>query len=131
METGWVFWEFEDNSMHTEAHAVWITSQGIWMDITPRSIAPDKCLLFLPDRRVAAKRGYTAGHRTILSTDSKTRAVEAFKIELSRIFDDCFVGMGREMEIPMSRVREAAQRVGLPADVAKQIWEEKRRNYTG
>ena len=61
--------EHLDISIFTIAHAIWITPQGRRMDITPWPIPPDKRVLFLPDSRVAIKRGYTAGYRTVISKD--------------------------------------------------------------
>lgn len=119
LETGWVFWELEGVSIHTEAHGIWVTPQGRRKDITPRALPPERRIPFLPDPRVAMKRGYTAGYRTILSSDPRVRSLETYVAELARIFDDCFPGMNREMDIPMARVREAAERCGLPTGVAK------------
>src|SRR4051812_27851672 len=47
METGWMFWEIEDTSVYTEAHAIWITPQGKRRDITPQRMPPEKRILFL------------------------------------------------------------------------------------
>jgi len=120
-EAGWAFREILDVSMHTIAHAVWITPQGRRVDITPWDIPPERRILFLPDKRVALKRGYTAGHRTVYSNDPRVRAAEMYELELDRIHDEFYPGLGGEFEIPMSRFWEAAQRVGLPLDVARDV----------
>jgi hypothetical protein len=120
-ESGWAFRETLDISMHTIAHAVWISPQGRRMDITPWDIPPERRILFLPDERVALKRGYTAGHRTVYSIDPRVRAAELYELELDRIYDEFYPGMGKEFEIPASRYWQAAERVGLPLDVARAV----------
>jgi hypothetical protein len=127
LESGWAFRETLDVSMHTIAHAIWITPQGRRMDITPWAFPPEKRVLFLPDASVAAKRGYAAGHRTVFSIDSRVRAAELYELELDRIFDEFYPGLGGEFEIPNSRFLEAAERVGLPLDVARELVEYRRR----
>lgn len=131
METGWVFWEYENTSILTEAHAIWIDPRGRRLDITPRNLEPGRRILFLPDPRVAAKRGYTASYRTVLSDDPRVRALENFAAELSGIWDECFVGMGEEMEVPHLRLKEAAERHNLPAAVARWMVDQKIRHFTG
>jgi hypothetical protein len=123
LESGWAFRETLDVSMHTIAHAIWITPQGRRMDITPWAFPPERRVLFLPDARVAAKRGYTAGHRTVYATDPRVRAAELYELELDRIFDEFFVSMDAEYDIPGARFWEAAERVGLPLDVAREVVE--------
>ena len=121
METGWAFREILDVSIYTIAHAVWITPQGRRLDITPWAFPPERRVLFLPDERVAIKRGYTAGHRMVISTDVRVRAAELYELELDRIFDEFYPGKEREFVIPPSRFWEAAERVGLPLDVAHEV----------
>jgi hypothetical protein len=129
LEAGWVFWELVNVSIYTVAHAIWIMPTGKRMDITPWSFPPDRRILFLPDTKVAMKRGYTAGYRTILSTDFRIRAMESYSTELERIFDDSFTAIGQEMLIDPSRFREAAERIGLPAEIAKWMVDLKCKNY--
>jgi hypothetical protein len=117
METGWMFWEYEDVSIYTEAHAIWVTPQAKRLDITPHKLQPNR-ILFTPEPRVAAKRGYTIGYRTILSTDPRVRAIESFASELEHIFAEAFEAFEHEMAIPTATFRAAAERVGLPWDVA-------------
>jgi len=129
METGWVFVELVDVSIHTVAHAIWITPQGRRMDITPWSYKPDRRVMFLPDERVAIKRGYTAGCRTVFTSDARIRAMELFDGELDKIFDEFFVGMGQYYDIPNSRFFEAAERLGLPWEVARERVTQRLRNF--
>ncbi len=119
METGWLFWEIEQTSVHTEAHAVWITPQGRRRDITPQQFPPARRLLFLHDPRVAAKRGVTAGYKVILSTDPRVIAIEQFQTEMSRIIEEVFAGFGLEYVFPTQAIYAAAERVGLPRDMAE------------
>ena len=119
METGWLFWEVENTSVYTEAHAVWITPQGRRRDITPQRFPPERRLLFLPDPRVAAKRGITAGYKIILSTDPRVIAIEQFQTEMSRIIEDVFLGFGQQYVFPTQAIYAAAERVGLPRDMAE------------
>jgi hypothetical protein len=119
METGWAFRETLDISMYTIAHAIWITPQRRRMDITPWPIPPDKRVLFLPDSRVAIKRGYTAGYRTVYSADPRIRSMELYELELDRIHDEFFIKMGKEFRIPPARFWEAAEKVGFPLEMAQ------------
>jgi hypothetical protein len=128
METGWMFWEYADVSVHTEAHAIWVTPQAKRLDITPHKLQPNR-ILFTPDPRVAAKRGYTVGYRTILSSDPRVRAIESFASELEHIFAEAFEAFGREMAVPTTTFRDAAERVGLPWDVADWMVRQKQRYY--
>jgi hypothetical protein len=130
LEPGWVFWEIVGVSIYTIAHAIWIMPSGKRVDITPWHFPPDRRILFLPDARVALKRGYTAGYRTIHSTDYRVRAMESYSTELSRIFDESFTGIGQEMLIHTSRFKEAAERVGLPIELAKWMVDLKYKNFS-
>lgn len=130
METGWAFWEYEAVGLHTEAHAVWITPQGRRRDITPRDLPPDKRILFLPDERVARKRGFTAGYRTSISKDPHIQALVRYEAELCALFDEVYAGMGTEFAISSDRLKAAADRAGLPSDAAKLLFERKRSQMT-
>ena len=130
IEFGWVFWHFVDLAINTEAHAVWITPQDRRMDITPRSLPPERRVMFLPDSRVGIKRGYTCGYQTILSTDESIRKMGAYRVELDRIFDECFVGMDREMLIPRHTCKEIANRLGLTPEMEQEAFEDKRLRHT-
>lgn len=130
METGWVFWEYEDISLHTEAHGIWITPQGRRRDITPRVLPPGKRVLFLPDARVAQKRGFTAGYRTSTSTNPRIQALVRYERELSALFDEFHTGMGTEFVVPADRLKAAANRTNLPDDAAKLLFERKRSQMT-
>jgi len=120
IETGWAFFELVNISIHTVSHAIWITQFGRRVDITPWRFPPKKRVLFLPDPRVAIKRGYTAGVRTIFSKNECLRAIELFEDALEKIFDEYYAQTGEYMDIPDSRFTEAAERVGLPWEIAKE-----------
>jgi hypothetical protein len=129
LEAGWAFMELLDVSIHTIAHGIWITPQGRRMDITPWDFGPERRTLFLPDERVAAKRGYTAGYRTVYSKDERIRAMELFDGELDKIFDEAFVAFGQYYDIHNAKFYEAAERFGLPWEVAKQRVDQRMRNF--
>ena len=99
------------------------------MDITPWQFPPERRVLFLPDPRVAKKRGYTAGYRSVYTTDNRLKAIELFEADLERIFDEHFVQMGSYMDIPKSKFMEAAQRVDIPWEIAEQRVAESFRNF--
>ena len=129
IETGWAFYELIDISIHTVAHAIWITPTGRRRDITPWRYPPDRRILFLPDARVAIKRGYTAGWRTVFAADERFRAMELFDGELDRIVDESFTRMGEYMDVPVHKVRESAARFGLPWEVAHERFEQRMSNF--
>lgn len=131
LETGWVFWEYEEMSLQTEAHGIWIDPGGRRRDITPRELRPDKRVLFVPDPRVAEKRGYTSIQRTILSNNPRIVAIESFAQKLCEIWDKHFCGMGEEMVIPISEIQGFADSIGLPDEVAKWMVEKKVAHYEG
>src|SRR4051812_7496199 len=41
MEAGWIFGEFEDRMIESEAHAVWVDWSGRRHDITPHRFQPE------------------------------------------------------------------------------------------
>lgn len=122
LESGWTFCETSDISIHTVAHAIWITPQGRRKDITPWTSRPERRVLFLPDARVASKRGYAAGYCSVLSKDPQVRAAVLFEFELDRIWDHFYPSLGAEFVIPYSKVSEAAERVGIPPEVAREVF---------
>jgi len=130
METGWVFWEYESIDIHTEAHAIWITPQGRRVDITPRELPPERRILFLPEPRVAIKRGYTAGYNMVLSSDPRVCAISNFAIKLDQLFDEHLVEIGVEIAIPTEKIRSAAKRVNLPWEVAQHMTQRKMEHFS-
>ncbi|HEU4325421.1 MAG TPA: SEC-C metal-binding domain-containing protein, partial [Roseiflexaceae bacterium] len=48
IQYGWIIWEWPNLFLEAEFHAVWITPDGNYMDITPRQINIPQ-ILFLPD----------------------------------------------------------------------------------
>lgn len=83
----------------------------------------------LPDDRVALKRGYTAGYSTVYAQDPRVRTMELFDRELDKIFDELFVETGQFMDVPTSRFQEAAERFGIPWEIASQGVEFRMRNF--
>lgn len=55
--------------------------------------------------------------------------MESYSTELERIFDEAFTGIGQEMLIHTPKFSEAAERVGLPTELAKWMVDLKGRNY--
>ena len=118
MITGWIFNEFEDRSIEAEAHAIWIDRLGKRrFDITPHDFQPAR-VLFLPDPKVAKKRGYTAHPRTMVSDDPRLIAIEAFDSAIQQLREDNFQGFGKELIILQHEYEEARDNSGLPDDVA-------------
>jgi len=129
LETGWVFMELRDISMHTIAHGIWLTPQGRRMDITPWEFGPERRVLFLPDERVRAKRGYTAGYRSVYSKDERIRAMQLFDGEFDKIIEGCFTRMGEYMNVPVHDIRDVAARLGLPWEIASKRVEHRMSNF--
>lgn len=121
METGWVFFELVGVSMKTIAHAIWVTPQGRRMDITPWEFQLERRILFLPDDRVAAKRAYSAGYQTIYATDTRVVSMLKFEHEIDRIFESVCTGVDGVAHIPDARFVEAAEKTGVPQDVAREV----------
>ena len=124
METGWAFFEEINISIHTIAHAIWITPQNKRLDITPWRYSPGKRTMFLPDERVAVKRGYTVGWSTITSKNPLIQAMALFNRGLDQVFEEFHGAVGTPFFIPERRFTELAARVGLPwqlAQIAVQI----------
>jgi len=121
METGWAFCEEIDVSIHTIAHAVWITPWGRRMDITPWRHSPLKRILFLPDAKVAVKRGYSAGCCTVIAKDPFVRSMLLFNRGLDQVFEDFVGAPGTSIDIPEARFKDLAARVGFPWPLAQAI----------
>jgi hypothetical protein len=119
--SGWIFWEYEDILLHAEAHCVWVGPQGSQVDITPHAVRVRRPL-FLPDERVAEKRGYTPTFETIYSKNPKEVAMLRFYWGLSALVNREFKGMGQAIELKMSEVKEMADGLGLPDDVAAALY---------
>jgi hypothetical protein len=119
METGWAFFEEIEVSIHTVAHAIWITPRGDRMDITPWRCSSQKRILFLPDACVAAKRGYTAGWSTVFAQEPLIRSMAQFNRGLDHLFEQVHGPVGTPFFIPESKFMELAERVGLPWQFAK------------
>ena len=121
MITGWIFNEFEHRSIEAEAHAIWIDRPGKKrFDITPHDFQPER-VLFLPDPKVAAKRGYTAHPRVLLSDDPRLAAIEAFDSAIQQLREDRFQGFGKELVIMRHEYEKARDGSGLPDDVARHL----------
>jgi hypothetical protein len=126
IEMGWMFMEIASICIYTIAHAIWITTQGRRTDVTPQFKHDGRRILFLPDERVAIKRGVTAGYRTIYTSDPQFRAIALFDGELDRLFEDAFVAIGKPVRpIPDIRVREAAARSGLDWEFARTMMQDR------
>tara|TARA_B110000196_G_scaffold312985_1_gene318980 strand:- start:1015 stop:1635 length:621 start_codon:yes stop_codon:yes gene_type:complete len=122
MLTGWIFNEYQNRSISTEAHAIWVAPFGEKkLDITPHDRQP-KRVLFLPDKRIEEKRGYTAGEIFLLSDDPRINAIEAFSIELDKIKDEKFIGINKAIDLLPSDLEFVMKKSGVPRDVAEYLW---------
>ncbi len=118
MITGWIFNEYEDKCIQGEAHAIWMDKyKKKKFDITPHQFQPER-VLFLPDEKVALKRGYTAAPKLILSDDPRVVAIEIFNTELEKTKEKLFSGFGKPMEISTEEIGRIISVSGLPQDVA-------------
>ena len=86
-------------------------------------------ILFLPDARVATKRGITAGYKTIISQDPRIRLMEQYATVVARIFEEHWPGMGKEFVLPIAELKAAAAASGLPESVSYHIFRSKRDNF--
>jgi hypothetical protein len=50
IEFGWAIWESPEICVHAQYHAVWISLEDKYFDITPKSVHADR-ILFLPDTK--------------------------------------------------------------------------------
>ena len=50
-ENGWVIWKRDNMYLEAEAHAVWVTVEGNWVDVTPHTPTEEQ-IVFLPDKSV-------------------------------------------------------------------------------
>ena len=114
---GWLFWEIENTILESEAHCVWVSEHGAWIDITPQPSAPQR-VLFAADPRVAQKRGCTVGYETPLTSDQKVLALQKFTRSLARIREEHTQGFGEATFIPIQLLWKSARDSGLPEDVA-------------
>jgi len=119
MVTGWIFNEYEDRYIEGEAHAIWVDRYGKKrVDITPHDHQPIK-VLFLPDKRVAEKRGYTNPPKLMLTDDWRMVAIERFESIMHELREAKFQGFGKEMIITNDEYLDALDASGLPDDVGK------------
>lgn len=121
MLTGWIFNEYEHYSINPEAHAIWVDRFGKKReDITPHLHQP-KRILFLPDSRVAKKRGYTTAPNLILSNDPRVIAISQFTFLMDKLREEKFTEVGEEHVIFEDEVEAARQESGLPKDVTEML----------
>ena len=119
--TGWIFNEYEGKSIEAEGHAIWVDPFGKRrLNITPHDHQPDR-VLFLPDPRVALKRGFTTHPKHLLSDDPRIAAIEAFDTAIHRLREDKFIGFGEFMIIARAEFEKARDDSGLPDDVAQYL----------
>ena len=123
MEMGWMFWEYIDLCIKSEAHAIWITPQGKRRDMTPQDIYPDRRILFTPDPQVAVKRGYTAVVKTILPLDPLLASVERFDTAFHNLLSKCFTSFGSYIDLPPAELRSIIEETGVPEDIAEYMME--------
>lgn len=115
--SGWLFWEVERTVLETEAHCIWVTPQGTWVDITPQSPLVRR-ILFSPDSRVSERRGLTVGYETPLTDNQKVLALQKFTRALSLLRQEYVQAFGKELFTPTELFSQAAKNSGLPEDVA-------------
>lgn len=51
IQFGWCLWELPGLFIEAEVHAVWVSPQGEWLDVTPK-VNHETKILFLPDNTV-------------------------------------------------------------------------------
>jgi hypothetical protein len=120
MITGWIFNEFENLMIASEAHAVWEHPNGKKIDITPHQFQPQR-IIFVPDPKVAIKRGYTAPFQLILSTKPEDVAIIRFGAAVEHIKEQRFEGFGKEIEVTKTEIQKLAAIYNVPFDVATAI----------
>jgi hypothetical protein len=121
MLTGWIFNEYEHRHIDPEAHAIWVDRLGMKrVDITPHLHQP-KRIIFLPDNRVAKKRGYTTVPGLILSNDPRIISLSRFTFLIHKLKEEKFTGFGEELAIYESEIETVRKDSGLPKDVADMI----------
>ncbi len=121
MIPGWIFHEFENMSIWSEAHAIWKQPDGKRIDVTPHDLSPSR-LLFAPDPKVALKRGYTASLSLILSTDPEVIAIESFRSDCEKLREEKFTGLfGTSFTVSLTEVRELAAKHNIPLEHAKEM----------
>lgn len=120
MITGWMFNEFENLMIASEAHAVWEHPNGKKIDITPHRFQPQR-IIFVPDPKIAAKRGYTAPFQLIFSTKPEDIAIIRFGAAVEQIKEKRFTGFGTEIEVSKTEIQKLAETHNVPFDVATAI----------
>jgi hypothetical protein len=120
MITGWIFNEYENTVISSEAHAVWERPNGEKTDITPHRFPPKK-ILFVPDPKVELKRGYTAGPNLTLSDDPHEIALSNFCSEAGRLREERFEGFGQYIEVTNGDIENMRLKYGIPFDIAKEL----------
>ena len=120
--TGWMFNEFQRRTLNGVAHAIWQNRSGQWIDVTPHEFQP-KRLLFARDPTVAAKRGYTAAPKLLLSENPYLIAIEHFESNIAKLQEEKFVGFDLPMEFSSQELEDAAREARLSVEVAKYIFD--------
>lgn len=124
MVVGWMWLELSGISLSGEAHAVWLSRDGKLRDITPHDGSPRR-VAFCEDSRVAAKRGYTAPPKMIISNDARAIMVESYASALDRMIEAAFQCIGGEITIRSEEALQAGRDLGLPDDVSYMIFKAK------
>ena len=69
---GWIIWEESKQSfLEAEFHAVWVSSSGEMVDITPK-VDGESIILFLPDTKRVYKRKLIENRRKLLVINDET-----------------------------------------------------------
>ncbi len=89
MQYGWTIWYLPGVLMEAEFHAVWLSSDGDYLDVSPHPIHlhPER-ILFLPDPNTAYRGRQIDNVRIPLSKDPKVREFKRHNEEKFRLLNE-------------------------------------------
>lgn len=111
IQYGWIIWESPEVMLEAEFHAVWLSTEGEMVDITPK---PDgeRQILFLPDRKRKYEGKLVDNKRKPLNTSPEVisaiqKAEEVFRIKQRHFKDGTLdlMSFAADVEQFWSRIR--------------------------